>query len=71
MTQAARLISAIRAAGPAGLTYGELQDLHISTSPQKRLEEAGSRYLTEGEELQHKRGPDGLVRFVITQAAVA
>lgn len=67
MTQAQRLISAIRRRR-TGMTYGELQDLHISTSPQKRLAEAGERYLRPGERLARKTGADGLVRFVVERA---
>jgi hypothetical protein len=66
-TQAAQLIAAIRRR-PSGMTYGQLQDLHISTSPQKRLAEAGWRYLRPGELLSRTTGRDGLVRFVIVRA---
>lgn len=66
-TQAERLVSAIRRR-KAGMTYGELQDLHISTSPHKRLAEAGHHYLKDGERLTKKTGRDGLVRFVIVRA---
>jgi hypothetical protein len=66
MTQAAQLIAALRRR-KAGMTYGELQDLHISTSPQKRLAEAGHRYLKDGERLTKKTGRDGLVRFVLAR----
>lgn len=67
MTQAERLISAIRRARSKGLTYGELQDLHVSTAPHKRLEESGHRYLKAGERLARKTGADGLVRFVVAR----
>lgn len=67
MTQASRLILAIRQSGKRGLTYGQLQDLHISTSPQKRLAESGYRYLRPGERLERRTASDGLVRFVVTK----
>lgn len=67
MTQAQRLINAIRKARSRGLTYGELQDLHVSTSPHKRLSEAGHRYLRDGERLARKTGSDGLVRFCVVR----
>ena len=70
MTQAQQLINAIRQARAKGMTYGELQDLHVSTSPQKRLAEAGHRYLRAGELLARKTGRDGLVRFVVVKGAV-
>ena len=41
MTQALQLITAIRASGKRGMTYGELQALRISTAPHKRIEESG------------------------------
>lgn len=65
-TQAAQLIAALRRR-KAGMTYGELQDLHVSTSPHKRLAEAGHRYLKAGERLTKKTGSDGLVRFVVAR----
>ena len=69
MTQAQRLIIAIRRR-KRGMTYGELQDLHISTSPQKRLAETGYRYLRPGERLERRAGVDGLVRFVIVKGCI-
>lgn len=60
MTQSERLIEAIR---PRPLTYMELQDLHISTSPHKRLSESGHKYLEPGERIEHRVGEDGLVRI--------
>lgn len=65
MTHAAQLIQAIRAAGRRGMTYGELQDLHISTSPQKRISESGHKWLRKGERMARVTGRDGLVRFVV------
>ena len=67
MTQAAQLIAAIRRTRGKGMTYGELQDLHVSTAPHKRLEESGHRYLKAGERLDRKTGADGLVRFVVAR----
>lgn len=67
MTQAARLVLAIRQSGKRGLTYGELEALGISTCPWKRLQESGYKYLRPGERLERKTGCDGLVRFVVTK----
>jgi len=67
MTQAHLLIDAIRRTRSKGMTYGELQDLHVSTAPHKRLAEAGHRYLKAGERLLRKTGRDGLVRFVVAR----
>ena len=72
MTHAAQLIHAIRLLQrvrrrSAGLTYGELEALKISTCPWKRLEESGWRHLLPGERLERKTGCDGLVRFVIVK----
>lgn len=45
-TKAAQLVHAIRRSRTRGMTYGELQALHISTSPHKRLaESAGGDWL--------------------------
>jgi len=68
MTQAEKLVNHIRRARARGMTYGELQDLHVSTAPHKRLAEAGHRYLRAGEKLARRTGRDGLVRFVVTRA---
>lgn len=66
MTQAQRLIAAIRR---RPMTYMELQDLHVSTSPHKRISEAGHKFLRPGEQIVRKTGKDGLVRFCIKKAA--
>jgi len=66
MTQAQRLISAIRRRR-SGMTYGELEALKVSTCPWRRISESGSQYLREGERLDRKTGNDGLVRFVIVR----
>lgn len=66
MTQASRLIIALRGC-KRGMTYGELQSLRISTSPHKRLAEAGYKYLRPGERLERRTGNDGLVRFVVVR----
>lgn len=68
MTQAEKLIKAIRATRGRGLTYLELEMLRASSSPWKRLQEAGHRFLRAGEQLTRKTGPDGLKRFVIVKA---
>lgn len=67
MTHAQQLVQAVRRARSKGLTYGELQDLHVSTAPHKRLDESGWRYLRAGEVLARKTGRDGLVRFVVAR----
>lgn len=67
MTQAAQLIAAIRRTRGRGLTYLELELLRVSTSPWKRISEAGHRYLRAGEILKRKTGRDGLVRFVVAR----
>lgn len=69
MTQAARLISAIRRARSKGMTYLELEVLGVSSSPWRRLSESGHRYLRTGEHLTRKTGRDGLTRFVIVRGA--
>lgn len=68
MTQASRLILAIRQSGKRGLTYGELESLRISTCPWKRIQESGYRYLKWNEVLGRKTGNDGLVRFYVFKA---
>lgn len=68
MTQAERLISAIRKA-PAGMTWGDMEALRISTCPWARLKESGHRYLRDGERIEHKAGPDGLVRVRVVSGA--
>lgn len=65
MTQAQRLISAIRQSRSRGMTYLELELLRISSSPWKRLSESGRRHLHPGERLEVKTGADGLKRFVV------
>lgn len=67
MTQAEFLIRAIRATRSKGLTYLELEMLRASSSPWKRLQESGHRYLRAGERLTKKTGRDGLVRFVVAR----
>ncbi len=68
MTQAAKLIEAIRRAGKSGITWGDLEALRISTCPWVRLKESGHRWLREGERLTSRVGRDGLVRNVIVRA---
>ena len=69
LTQAARLIAAIRRSRTRGLTYGELQALRISTSPHKRLAESAHLYLKAHEVLDRApRKSDGLVAFRIVRA---
>lgn len=67
MTQASQLIEAIRRSRGRGLTYLELELLRVSSSPWKRLAEAGHRFLRQGEHLTSKVGRDGLKRFVIVK----
>jgi hypothetical protein len=62
MTHAEQLIRAIRR---KAMTYGDLEALRISTCPWKRLEEAGHRFLRDGEQITRKVGRDGLVRIGI------
>jgi len=71
MTQAKKLIQAIRKRGGKGLTYGELEALKVSTCPWRRITESGASHLMEGEVLQRLTGDDGLVRFVIVKRAAA
>lgn len=68
MTQAERIINALRASR-TGLTYGEMQDLHISTSPHRRLspDERPERFLRKGERIVRKTGRDGLVRVAVVK----
>lgn len=61
MTQAARLIEAIRSK-PNGMTWGDIEALRISTCPWVRLAESGHRHLRPGERIEHVPGDDGLVR---------
>jgi hypothetical protein len=68
MTQAERLVSAIRRAGKKGASWGELEALRISTCPWVRLKESGHRFLRSGERLASRIGRDGLVRNVIVRA---
>jgi len=69
MTQAARLIDAIRRTRGRGMTYLELEMLRVSSCPWGRLRsgERPERFLKAGEKLAKKTGADGLVRFVITR----
>ena len=64
MTQAEQLVKAIRR---KAMTYGDLEALRISTCPWKRLEEAGHRFLRDGEQITRKVGRDGLVRIGIAK----
>jgi hypothetical protein len=68
MTQAHRLIVAIRSSGRVGMTALELEQLGISQCPWKRLSESGHRWLSKGERLVSRVGRDGLKRRVITRA---
>jgi hypothetical protein len=67
MTQAHRLIVAIRDAGKRGMTWGELEKTGISTCPWVRLKESGHRFLRAGERLISREGRDGYVRNVIVR----
>jgi hypothetical protein len=64
MTQAERLIAAIRR---RPMTYGEILDLHISTSFWRRLSESGHKYLKPGERIERKAGRDGLLRLRVVR----
>lgn len=64
MTQAERLIKALRT---RWMTWGELLDLHISTSPWRRLSEAGHKYLKPGEQIKKVEGKDGLLRLRVVK----
>lgn len=63
-TQAERLVKALRT---RWMTYGELQDLHISQCPWKRLGEAAWRYLKPGEQIKRVPGADGLLRLRVVK----
>lgn len=65
MTQAARLVAAIRR---KAMTYLELEDLKVSSCPWKRLSESGHRHLKPGERIERKLGRDGLIRIGIKRA---
>lgn len=69
MTQAEKLVVAIRRAGKKGATWGELEALRISTCPWVRLAESGHRFLRQGERLTSRVGRDGLVRNLIVRSA--
>lgn len=58
MTQGRRLIDHLKR---RAMTYGEMQALGISTSPQKRVAES----LYERERIIKTKGHDGLVRWNI------
>lgn len=67
MTQAQRIIQAIRAAGSKGLTWGEIQVMRLSTCPWVRVAESGHTFLRKGERLASKPGKDGLLRHMIVK----
>lgn len=67
MTQAERIISAIRAAGRRGLTWGDIEALRISTCPWVRVAESGHRFLKRGEKLERKQVGKAPVRLVIAR----
>ncbi|WP_457325607.1 hypothetical protein [Roseateles sp. P5_E11] len=67
MTQAHRIVNAIRSARAKGLTWGEIEALRISTCPWVRLAESGHRFLRAGERITRKTGRDGLVRIVVAR----
>jgi hypothetical protein len=60
-TQGRRIIAALKR---RALTYGEMQRLGVSTSPQKRVVEQ----LREDEQVVKSRGADGLVRWRVIAA---
>lgn len=62
-TQGARLISLLRS---RWLTYGDMQRLGISTSPQKRVIETLQR--RPDLKLLKVRGADGLIRWRVARA---
>ena len=64
MTQAEILVRAIRR---KAMTYGDLEALRVSTCPWKRLQEAGHRFLKDGEQIVRKVGSDGLVRIGVVK----
>lgn len=66
MTQAARIVSAIR---KRPMTYVELNCLGISASWWKRLAESGHKYLKPGEQIVRKPGRDGLVRIGVVRVS--
>lgn len=66
MTQAAQLVAAIRRRR-AGMTWGEIEALRISTCPWVRLAESGHRFLRAGERIEHRPGKDGLVRVMVVR----
>mgnify|MGYP000849217902 FL=1 len=69
MSHAEQLIRAIRRSR-AGMTYGDLEALRVSSCPWKRLEESAHRYLKPHEALQRKpRQSDGLVVFRVVRTA--
>jgi len=63
MTQAEQLVRELR---KGWRTWCQLQHLWIQ-SPQKRLAEAGSRYMRAGEVIDRKTGQDGLIRLRIVR----
>ena len=62
-TQGERLIQALRV---QWMTYGDMQWLGISTSPQKRVIETLERHHPELELLK-TRGEDGLIRWRVAR----
>lgn len=68
MTHAQQLVQAIRAAGPRGMTDGDLEVLRISACPWKRLGESGHRHLRKGEMLVRRPGKNGVLRHLIVRA---
>lgn len=62
-TQGDRIIKALRG---SWLTYGEMQRLGISTSPQKRVTETLER--RPDLKLLKVRGEDGLIRWRVARA---
>ena len=60
-TQGRRIIAALKR---RAMTYGEMQRLGISTSPQKRVAEC----LRDDEQLLKGNGTDGLVRWRVVAA---
>lgn len=64
MSHAAQLVRALRR---RWMTWGDLQALRISTSPWKRLAEGGHLYLKDGERIERKTRPDGLVALKVVK----
>ena len=64
MTQAARIVAELRR---GWRTWGDLQAFRISTTPWKRLSEAGHKYLKDGERIERKTGKDGLLRLRVVK----